>query len=68
MKTIYLNCENGVSGDMVLNALVGLTEDPDAVRAWLRQVEAKTDAYEFGFQRLSVKRGTGEISVISTSA
>ena len=27
--------------------------DPDAVRAWLRQVEAKTDAYEFGFQRLS---------------
>lgn len=33
MKTIYLNCHNGVSGDMVLNALIDLTEDPTAVRA-----------------------------------
>ena len=40
MKTIYLNCENGVSGDMVLNALVGLTEDPDAVRANIERVSA----------------------------
>ena len=40
MKTIYLNCENGVSGDMVLNALIGLTEDPETVRANIAKVTA----------------------------
>ena len=38
MKTIYLNCENGVSGDMVLNALADLTEDPASVRAHMQRV------------------------------
>ncbi len=38
MKTIYLNCENGISGDMVLNALADLTEDPAAVRANIQRV------------------------------
>jgi len=33
MKRIYLNCENGISGDMVLNALIDLNEDPQAVRS-----------------------------------
>lgn len=40
MKTIYLNCENGVSGDMVLNALADLAENPDAVRANIDRVAA----------------------------
>ena len=40
MKTIYLNCENGISGDMVLNALADLTEDPAAVRANIERVAA----------------------------
>ena len=40
MKTIYFNCENGVSGDMVLNALADLCEDPAAVRANIERVAA----------------------------
>ena len=40
MRTIYLNCENGVSGDMVLNALADLTEDPAAVRANIERISA----------------------------
>ncbi len=40
MKTIYFNCENGVSGDMVLNALADLCEDPAAVRANIERVTA----------------------------
>ena len=38
MRTIYLNCENGVSGDMVLNALIDLCERPDAVRSELHRI------------------------------
>ena len=38
MKTIYLNCENGVSGDMVLSALADLTEDPAAIRAHIGRI------------------------------
>jgi len=38
MRTIYLNCENGVSGDMVLNALADLCEDPDAVRGEIHRI------------------------------
>lgn len=40
MKTIYFNCENGVSGDMVLNALADLCDDPAAVRANIERVTA----------------------------
>ncbi len=38
MKKIYLNCENGVSGDMVLNALIDLNEDPQAVRSEIHRI------------------------------
>ena len=38
MKKIYIDCTAGVSGDMVLNALIGLTEDPDAVRANINRI------------------------------
>ena len=38
MKTIYFNCENGVSGDMVLNALAGLAQDPVSVKANIERV------------------------------
>ena len=38
MILVYLNCESGVSGDMVLNALCDLTEDPEAVRANIQRV------------------------------
>lgn len=38
MKRIYLNCENGISGDMVLNALIDLNEDPQAVRSEIHRI------------------------------
>jgi len=38
MKTIYLHCENGVSGDMVLNALTDLTDDPQAVHSEINRI------------------------------
>ena len=38
MKKIYLNCENGVSGDMVLNALIDLNEDPQSVRSEIHRI------------------------------
>ncbi len=38
MRTIYLDCSNGVSGDMVLNALADLTEDPSSVRANIERI------------------------------
>lgn len=38
MKTIYLHCENGVSGDMVLNALTDLTDDPQAVHSEIHRI------------------------------
>ena len=38
MRTLYLNCENGVSGDMVLNALTDLTDDPEAVRSEIHHI------------------------------
>ena len=38
MKKIYLNCENGVSGDMVLNALIDLNEDPQALRNEIHRI------------------------------
>ena len=38
MRKIYIDCTAGVSGDMVLNALIGLTEDPDAVRANIERI------------------------------
>lgn len=38
MKRIYLNCENGISGDMVLNALIDLNEDPQAVRTEIHRI------------------------------
>ena len=38
MKKIYLNCENGVSGDMVLNALIDLNEDPQALRKEIHRI------------------------------
>ena len=38
MKRIYLNCENGISGDMVLNALLDLNEDPQAVRSEIHRI------------------------------
>lgn len=40
MRTIYINCENGVSGDMVLNALADLAEDPSAVRNNIERIAA----------------------------
>ena len=43
MRTIYLDCTAGVSGDMVLNALIGLTEDPQAVRANIERISKAID-------------------------
>ena len=40
MKTIYLDCRNGISGDMVLNALADLSEDPSSVRSNIEKVSA----------------------------
>ena len=44
MKKIYLNCENGVSGDMVLNALIDLNEDPQAVRSEIHRISHQIGA------------------------
>ncbi|MBR2788533.1 MAG: DUF111 family protein [Erysipelotrichaceae bacterium] len=44
MKSIYLNCENGVSGDMVLNALIDLNEDPQAVRSEIHRISHQIGA------------------------
>ena len=44
MKKIYLNCENGVSGDMVLNALIDLNEDPQTVRSEIHRISHQIGA------------------------
>ena len=46
MKTIYLNCENGVSGDMVLNALADLTDDPAAIKAEIDDICREIDSID----------------------
>jgi uncharacterized protein (DUF111 family) len=38
MKKVYLNCENGISGDMVLNALADLNEDPKTIRTEIHRI------------------------------
>ena len=38
MRILYLKCENGVSGDMVLNALTDLTDDPQAVHSEIHRI------------------------------
>ncbi|MBQ9016442.1 MAG: DUF111 family protein [Firmicutes bacterium] len=38
MRMIYLDCSNGISGDMVLNALADLSEDPESVRANIERI------------------------------
>lgn len=50
MRIVYLDCSNGISGDMVLNALADLTEDPESVRANIDRIrgiveEKGTDPY-----------------------
>lgn len=40
MRTIYLDCSNGISGDMVLNALADLAEDPSSVRANIERISS----------------------------
>lgn len=43
MRTIYMDCTSGVSGDMVLNALIGLCDDPQNVR---RQIAGIAEGIE----------------------
>ena len=38
MKIIYLNCENGVSGDMVLNALAELSDEPQTLHDEIHRI------------------------------
>ena len=45
MKTLYFDCTNGVSGDMVLQALVGLTDDPQVVINFIRRIERDVKNY-----------------------
>ena len=40
MRRIYMDCSNGVSGDMVLSALADLTEDPDSLRANIERIRS----------------------------
>ena len=40
-KTLYLDCTNGVSGDMVLNSLIELDEDPEDLRRQMEEIERR---------------------------
>lgn len=43
MKTLYFDLTNGVSGDMVLGVLIGLTEDPEDTRKRIDGLASKID-------------------------
>ena len=45
MKTLYIDASHGVSGDMVLNGLLKLTDAPEAIRMWLEEAEEKIVNY-----------------------
>ena len=41
MGSVYLNCENGISGDMVLNALIGVSKASKAMRLEIKRIEGE---------------------------
>lgn len=43
MKTLYLDCTSGVSGDMVGNALAGICEDPGRLRRRTEEVRREIE-------------------------
>ncbi len=45
MRTLYIDASNGVSGDMILHALIELSDASGAVRMWMDDVEEKIASY-----------------------
>ncbi|MEI2405062.1 nickel insertion protein, partial [Niallia taxi] len=55
MKTLYFDCFSGISGDMVIGALIDAGADPEFLAEELKKLKID-DEYELGWKKV-VKNG-----------
>ena len=61
MKTLYFDCFSGISGDMVIGALLDAGADPDILVEELKKLNI-TDEYELKWKKV-VKNGINQYKI-----
>ena len=65
MKIVYFDCFSGISGDMVLGALVDAGVDPDALNTELAKL--KLDEFTLRFEKATKHSISGTWAVVETT-